>query len=424
MKRIVLLGAWMIGLAAVHALAVAAPDEQTAAVAVAGAAEPAATPGRQVLLLLRLPPEHYRPENAYSGGYGDGPAHGARRRLAASLAREHGLTLVTDWAMPLLGLDCFVMAVPDDQMPESVALALSRDPRVAWAQPMNVFRSRGRDDPLYPLQPAAQAWHLLSLHELSTGRDVRVAVVDSGVDERHPDLVGQVVLKENFVDSHRDVPEDHGTAVAGIIAARADNGVGIVGVAPNARLLALRACWQESSQATLCTSLSLAMALHFAISHDAAVINLSLSGPSDRLLDRLLDVALARNISVVGAVDRKSPDGGFPASHAGVVAVTDAPGQPALPGTLIAPGRDVPTTLPGARWNLVSGSSYAAAHVAGLFALMRERSPASTAAPSFASVVSFPGGGVDACATLAQVAGDDACVRTVTRSATPSNARQ
>lgn len=407
--------AWLIALVAIQPIARAAPGDQ-----------PGASPavGQQVLLLLRLPPEHYRPESAYSGGYGDGPAHGARRRVAAELAREHGLTLVTDWALPLLGVDCFVMIVPDDQQPERVAQDLARDPRVAWAQQMNVFRARGHDDPLYPLQPAAQAWHLVELHEISTGRNVRVAVVDSRVDEQHPDLAGQVALKENFVDGRGDLPEDHGTAVAGIIAARADNGLGIVGVAPNARLLALRACWQESSQSTVCTSLSLAMALHFAILHDADIINLSLSGPPDRLLDKLLDVALARRISVVGAVDRSFPDGGFPASHAGVVAVADDTGEPALSGALVAPGRDVPTTLPGARWNLVSGSSYAAAHVAGLFALMRERSPQQQADSTLASVVHSPGGGIDACATLARVAGLDACVRTVTRSTTPSNTRQ
>jgi subtilisin family serine protease len=414
-----LLVAWLFALAAVQPLARAAPVDQTAA-----SAPVSATATQQVLLLLRLPPEHFRPESAYSGGYGDGPAHGARRRVAATLAREHGLTLVTDWALPLLGVDCFVMTVPDDQQPERVAQALSRDPRVAWAQPMNVYRTRGHNDPLYPLQPAAQAWHLSELHEIATGRDVRVAVVDSRVDEHHPDLVGQVALKENFVDGRGDLPEDHGTAVAGIIAARADNGVGIVGVAPNARLLALRACWQQGSQATLCTSLSLAMALHFAITHEAGIINLSLSGPPDRLLDRLLDVAHTRNISVIGAVDRSLPDGGFPASHAGVVAVTDNTGEPALPGVLIAPGRDVPTTLPGVRWNLVSGSSYATAHVAGLFALMRERLPAHAVPPSIASVVSFSSGEIDACATLTRVAGSGACVRTMTRSTTPPNVRQ
>ncbi|MGJ7509232.1 S8 family peptidase [Variovorax sp. GT1P44] len=407
--------AWLIALAAVQPLARAAPGDPPSAA-------PAA--GQQVLLLLRLPPEHFRPENAYSGGYGDGPAHGARRRVAAELAREHGLTLVTDWALPLLGVDCFVMIVPDGQQPERVAQELARDPRVAWAQQMNVFRARGHDDPLFSLQPAAKAWHLVDLHEISTGRNVRVAVVDSRVDDRHPDLVGQVALKENFVDGRGDLAEDHGTAVAGIIAARADNGVGIVGVAPDARLLALRACWQESSQSTVCTSLSLAMALHFAILHDADIINLSLSGPPDRLLDKLLDLALSRRISVVGAVDRSLPDGGFPASHAGVVAVADDSGERASPGALVAPGRDVPTTLPGAQWNLVSGSSYAAAHVAGLFALMREQSPDPAAAPTLASVVSFPGGGIDACATLTRVAGSGSCVRTVTRSTTPSNVRQ
>lgn len=410
-----LLVAWLFALAAVQPLARAAPPDPSAASTAAS---------QQVLLLLRLPPEHFRPESAYSGGYGDGPAHGARRRVAAALAREHGLTLVTDWALPLLAVDCFVLAVPGDQPPDRVAQALSRDPRVEWAQPMNVYRTRGHDDPLYPLQPPAQAWHLMDLHEISTGRGVRVAVVDSRVDEHHPDLEGQVALKENFVDGRGELPEDHGTAVAGIIAARADNGVGMVGVAPNARLLALRACWQESSQATLCTSLSLAMALHFAITHDADIINLSLSGPPDRLLDRLLDVALSRRISVIGAVDRNLPDGGFPASHAGVVAVADDTGEPALPAALVAPGRDVPTTLPGARWNLVSGSSYAAAHVTGLFALLRERLPAHAVPPSIASVVSFPGGGIDACATLARVAGPGACVRTVTRSTTPLNLRQ
>lgn len=413
MKRCLI--AWLIVLATLQPLARAAPPDPDAA---------SAAVTQQVLLLLRLPPEHFRPESGYSGGYGDGPAHGARRRVATALAREHGLTLVTDWALPLLGVDCFVMTVPNDRQPEQVAQALSHDPRVAWAQPMNVYRTRGNGDPLYPLQPAAQAWHLKDLHETSTGRGVRIAVVDSRIDEHHPDLEGQVASNENFVEGRGELPEDHGTAVAGIIAARSENGVGIVGVAPQARLLALRACWQESGQATLCTSLSLAMALHFAITHDADIINLSLSGPPDRLLDSLLDVALARGISVIGAVDRSFPDGGFPASHGGVVAVADDIGEPALPGTLVAPGRDVPTTLPGARWNLVSGSSYAAAHVAGLFALMREQLPAHAAPLSIASVVSFPGGAIDACATLARVAGPGACVRTVTRSTTSPNPRQ
>jgi subtilisin family serine protease len=384
------------------------------------APSPAARADRQILLLLHLPAPHYRPEG-YAGGYGDAAAHGARRRVAAALAREHGLTLAPDWALPLLSVDCYVMVVPPDQVLERVVQALSHDPRVAWAQAMNVYRTLGHNDPLYPLQPVTGAWHLSELHEIATGRGVRVAIVDSGVDAQHPDLAGQVEKNENFVDSRVAAPEQHGTAVAGIIAARADNGIGIVGVAPDVQLLALRACWQERGEATLCTSLSLAMALHFAIAHDAGVINLSLTGPRDRLLDKLLDAAQSRSITVVGAFDPAQADGGFPASHTGVVAVTDGAVVDAAVAARVlrAPGRDVLTTLPGGRWNLVSGASYAAAHVTGLIALVRELQAMRAGRSSVDELVSFPGGEIDACATLARVAGDDACGRLMTRS-TPS----
>jgi subtilisin family serine protease len=321
--------------------------------------------------------------------------------------------------MPLLGLDCHVLNVPSGQAPERVAEALSRDPGVEWAQPMNLYRARGHGDPLYSVQPAALAWQLSDLHDLSTGRDVRVAVIDSGIDAQHPDLAGQVVLRENFVDGRPLLAEQHGTAVAGIIAARADNGIGIVGVAPQARLLALRACWEQTPQVTLCTSLGLAMALHFAIEHDAGVINLSLAGPPDRLLDRLIGIALSHAITVVAAVDRRLPRGGFPASRAGVIAVTDEAHDTQLPGALPAPAVDVPVTLPGGRWGFVSGSSYAAAHVAGLFALLRERRSSQAQPLSAASVVFHATGEIDACATLSQVAGIGSCARTMTGSALP-----
>ena len=94
------------------------------------------------------------------------------------------------------------------------------------------------------LQPTAGLWHLDELHRVATGKNVRVAAIDSGVELDHPDLNGRVALARNFVDARDWVAERHGTAIAGIIGARADNGVGIVGVAPGAQLLALRACWQ------------------------------------------------------------------------------------------------------------------------------------------------------------------------------------
>jgi hypothetical protein len=370
---------------------------------------------QQVLVLLNLPPQHYRPDGNYAGSYSDVAGRAARRRVAARLAREHGLSMSSDWPMPLIGVDCFVMTVPPERSPVRIAQDLSRDGRVAWAQTMNVYRSQGHDDPLFSIQPVARDWHLAALHESVTGRRVRVAVIDSGVERTHPDLLRQIELSEDFVAGRAGPAEAHGTAVAGIIAAQADNGVGIVGVAPQARLLALRACWQQAAGSTLCSSLSLARALQFAITQDAKVINLSLSGPPDPLLARLLDVALGQGIAVVAAVDGAADGGGFPASHRGVMAVADARPMPAVPAAVIAPGRDIPTTVTGARWALVSGSSYAAAHVSGLLALLREahdrRGAAGRAAAATATreLVLLPDGRIDACASLSRVAGLCSC---------------
>jgi subtilisin family serine protease len=160
--------------------------------------------------------------------------------------------------------------------------------------------------------------------------------------------------------------------------------------------MALRACWQRSPADTTCDTLSLAKALSFAIERKAQVINLSLGGPPNVLLGRLIDVALERDAVVVAAVDPTLPAGGFPASHHGVTAVTSAPGG--ATGTVAAPGRDIPTTQPGGGFALVSGSSYAAAHVSGLYALLRERDPRAT-------LLAEAGGTVDACATLRACSG-------------------
>lgn len=364
---------------------------------------------RQILVMVQHPPDHYRANGAYGGGYGDDLSRSAREHLARQIAQRYRLTLVEDWPMPMIGVDCFVMAVPDARSTSAAIDQLSHDSEVSWAEPMELYTARGgaasHNDPLYAAEPAAAQWHLADLHRLTTGRGTSVAVIDSGIDAKHPDLAGQVPVNLNFVAGQSLVPEQHGTAVAGIIAARADNRIGIAGISPQTHLLGLRACWQAPNGAsTVCDTLSLAKALYFAASKRPDVINLSLSGPDTKLLRALLGLAMTRGSTVVAAYDRNLPSGGFPASVPGVIAVSDSFLAPPHAQVYTAPGKDVPTTEPGGRWFLVNGSSFAAAHVSGLVALMRERKHSAAL-----TLVAPSRGAIDACATIARVAGACDC---------------
>lgn len=378
---------------------------------------------RQILVMLRLSPPHFRPNASYGGDYGDGVSRAAQRRIASRIARDNQLELLDDWPMPLIGIDCFVMRVPSAMSVENAVARVSRNRMVAWSEPMRIYRAqnqeRGGRDPLFAAQTVAASWRLADLHRVSTGRGVSIAVVDSRIEVGHPDLAGQFAADEDFVPNRPERPETHGTGVAGVIAAKAGNGVGIAGVAPGARLMALRACWQTGGateeEATVCDTLSLAKALIYAVERRAQVINLSLSGPPGPLLQRLIEIMLARKASVVAAFDPTLPNGGFPASQQGVIAVADESLPSLPPEVYAAPGRDVLTTQPGGRWYLVNGSSYAAAQVSGLVALLREQHEAPTQPVLIATRAS--GGKIDACATIVRTSAACDCECAVARRA-------
>ncbi len=386
--------------------------------AAAPGSDPAPSGERRILVMISLPPPHFKPGRGYSGSYGDVQSAAARRRVARRIARENALQLEESWPMPLLGVDCYVMRLPEGASAEEAVSKVSRHALVSWSQPMQVFETRqsgeGPSDPLFRAMPAATSWRLADLHRVATGRGARIAVIDSRIEVGHPDLAGQFSAVRDFVGGGTGAAEQHGTAIAGVIAAKA-NGVGTVGIAPNARLMALRACWQAGPTGrTLCNSLSLARALQFAIENGAGVINLSLSGPHDPLLQKLVALAIARRASVVAAFDPQLARGGFPASQPGVIAVADEALQPLPPRLYGAPGRNVPAARPGGKWDLVSGNSYAAAHVSGLVALALERR-CPRSAPMV--IARSAGGGIDACATLLRMRACGA------RSARPADCR-
>ena len=133
--------------------------------------------------------------------------------------------------------------------------------------------------------------------------------------------------------------------------------------------------------------------MQYAIDHRANVINLSLSGPPGTLLSKLISIALARKTSVVAAFDPSLPQGGFPASMSGVVAVADRDFAQSPCQGVRCSWKRIPTTEPGGKWYLVNGTSYAVAHISGLIALAREHGSQFPISRSSTGVV-------DACATL------------------------
>lgn len=310
-------------------------------------------------------------------GYGAAPPD--IDRILDQLAKEHGLRRKEGWPIRSLAVYCEVLVVPEGRDVADVVADLRADPRVELAQRMHLFDTLGGyDDPLSDLQPAAVDLGIEAAHRLATGKGVRVAVIDSAVDAAHPELEGRVALRRDLVEPRRLGPaaaELHGTAVAGIIASAANNREGIVGVAPDVTIDTLRACWPHPAHESRarCSTFTLARALEIVLGARPHVINLSLSGPSDPLLERLLDEAVTRGIVVVAA---EPPAGAaanaFPAAHPAVlVARSSAGGGRGFP----APADEILTTTPGAGYAFFSGTSLAAAHLSGVVALLLERAP-------------------------------------------------
>ncbi len=260
-------------------------------------------------------------------------------------------------------------------------------------------------------------------HQLATGRGVSIAIIDSAIDGSHPDLRGRVRLTRNLAERQPIAHggEVHGTAIAGIIASAVNNSEGIIGVAPDVSIAALRACWAvaEDSLAAQCSSFSLARALEIALDLNPNVINMSLAGPADPLLSRLLDEAIARGIIVVAAqAETNESDHAFPASHPKVLSAHSSAVPPLTPSRygLGAPATEVLTTTPGAKYAFLTGNSLAAASIAGVVALLMEKErtlDVERIAALLTDTTTFSAGGasVNACHALERLTETSFCER-------------
>jgi type VII secretion-associated serine protease mycosin len=240
-------------------------------------------------------------------------------------------------------------------------------------------------------------WHvdhldLATAHRITRGEGVTVAVIDSGVDATHQDLLGNLLPGFDLVDPDNPdawTPEEHGTLVAGVVAGHGhgpDRGEGVIGLAPGARVLPIRVSTGEDDQPA---TRGVADGIQRAVASGATIISISLSSEHSELDQRAVEAARRADVVVVAAAGNR-PDAEqvtFPAALPTVVAVggVDRDGELAefsVTGpeiALTAPGHDIVTTGPGNEYLVASGTSLAAPMVAGTAALVRSAFPDLTA---------------------------------------------
>jgi subtilisin family serine protease len=303
------------------------------------------------------------------------------QNLIQAVLKFHGLTKISQFSLQTLNVEAVVADIGPEKELEEVVNALSRDQRVESVQSVKPFKLMAYNDPYFELQATVNGDHIDAIHQLSTGKNVSVGIIDTGVDREHPELADRIVYSRNLVthDQNAFDLDEHGTAVAGIIASAANNEVGIVGVAPDVQLMVFKACHQEAlSRRTSCDSVSIIKALSDVLQQQPDILNMSLSGPADAVIARLLHRAYEQGIILVAAVDESvGEQGSFPANLPEVIPVGTTISDPAgLGWVLRAPGTDMLTTAPGATYGFKSGSSMATAYVSGIVALMKESEPA------------------------------------------------
>ncbi len=335
-----------------------------------------------VIAVSNVPPAPQGHAGATFRGYGDDASYAVSdtaRRTLHLLSRQYSLRKVAEWPIDLLQMQCAVYEMPPGASREALLASLNADARIRLAQPLQTFATQTRGSNAVPdtVPAAVDSMSLHAAHRLAQGNGVRVAVIDTGVDAGHPDLAGRVAAEYNFVDAARGAfrLDRHGTAVAGVIAANPGSANGVLGIAPRARLVALKACWQLEAgrDDARCNSYTLAQALAKAIELRTEVINLSLTGPTDPLLSALVERATRLGIIVVGPGSSDSAAGGFPGTERAVLSVIRTGAGPAPEQVLRAPGNEILTLAPGARYSISSGDSIATAAVSGVTALLLSR---------------------------------------------------
>ncbi|MEI1421071.1 serine protease Isp [Bacillus cabrialesii] len=220
------------------------------------------------------------------------------------------------------------------------------------------------------------------------GKNVKIAVLDTGCDTSHPDLKSQIIGGKNFTDDDggkEDAISDyngHGTHVAGTIAANDSNG-GISGVAPEASLLIVKVLGGANGSGQYEWIIN---GINYAVEQKVDIISMSLGGPSDvPELKEAVENAVKNGVLVVCAAgnegdgDERTEELSYPAAYNEVIAVGSVSVARELSEfsnankeiDLVAPGENILSTLPNKKYGKLTGTSMAAPHVSGALALIK-----------------------------------------------------
>jgi hypothetical protein len=300
-----------------------------------------------------------------------------------ALARKLNLNRVESFVSD--GVRLSRWKIPDGRRVPAVLNSLQAEAIVLAALPNYLFllqqqRSEQAAAPASAGDPAQYALAKLRLpqaHTLAKGDKVLIAVIDSAIDTTHPELNGMVV---KTYDALGEKPHAHGTAVAGAIVANAK----LMGVAPQARILGVTAFGVTENSAEG-TTYNIVKGMDWAVAQGARVINMSFAGPHDPELERRIADARKRGIILIAAAGNAGPKSKplYPAADRNVIAVTATDADDKLFAeanrgghiAVAAPGVDILLPAPEAGYQVISGTSFAAAEVSGIVALMLERKP-------------------------------------------------
>jgi subtilisin family serine protease len=303
-----------------------------------------------------------------------------------AFARRMRLTRVESYSAN--GVTTFRWKIPDPgrRPVPTVLRALEAQSIVIAAQPNYVYRvqeqqtasaapAAGEGD---PGQYALAKLRLPQAHALAKGDKVLVAVIDSAVDVSHPELEGMVAESYDALGSEEKPNAQHGTAIAGAIVAHAK----LMGAAPKASILAIRAFGARNNSVEA-TSYSINKGVDWALSRGARVINMSFTGPRDPAIERKLTQARVEGVVLIAAAGNAGPKSEplYPAAYPNVIAVTATDSDDELYAganrgkhiAFAAPGVDILLPAPDAAYQVKTGTSFAAAEVSGIAALLLER---------------------------------------------------